>query len=229
LRDGQAGSQDLALERGDVLRIDQLVIDRGDGVLPDELFGGNFRAEIARARAHVAVRQLEPRPGEGVGELVGILQEAPRDFLVSRVDAQGDVGGQHGRRDPLGRVVRMRHGAGAGAILRLPLMRAGRALGQFPFVAEQVLEEVVAPLRGRGGPGDFQAAGDRVAAFAGAKAVLPAQALLLEAGRFRLRPTWDAGPAPWVLPKVWPPAMSATVSSSFIAMRPKVSRISSPP
>src|SRR5262249_58565905 len=32
-------------------------------------------------------------------------------------------------------------------------------------------------------------------------------------------PTLAAGPAPWVLPKVWPPAISATVSSSFIAMR----------
>ena len=39
-------------------------------------------------------------------------------------------------------------------------------------------------------------------------------------------PTLSAGPAPWVLPKVWPPAISATVSSSFIAMRPKVSRMS---
>jgi hypothetical protein len=28
------------------------------------------------------------------------------------------------------------------------------------------------------------------------------------------------------LPKVWPPAISATVSSSFIAMRAKVSRMS---
>ncbi len=81
-----------------------------------------------------------------------------------------------------------RHRAGAGAILRCPLIRSGRALRQFPFVAEQVLEEVVAPLRGRGAPGDFQAAGDRVGALAGAKAVLPAQALLLEAGRFRVRP-----------------------------------------
>ena len=88
----------------------------------------------------------------------------------------------------LRRVVGIRHRAGACAILRLPLMRTGRALRQFPFVAEQVPEEVVAPLRGRGGPGDFQAAGDRVAAFAGAEAALPAQALLLEAGRFRLRP-----------------------------------------
>src|ERR1700721_2204266 len=40
------------------------------------------------------------------------------------------------------------------------------------------------------------------------------------------RPTCEAGAAPWVLPKVWPPAIRATVSSSSIAMRPKVSRIS---
>jgi hypothetical protein len=39
-------------------------------------------------------------------------------------------------------------------------------------------------------------------------------------------PTSFASPAPWVLPKVWPPAISATVSSSFIAMRAKVFRIS---
>ena len=39
-------------------------------------------------------------------------------------------------------------------------------------------------------------------------------------------PTCPASPAPWVLPKVWPPAMSATVSSSVIAIRAKVSRMS---
>lgn len=39
-------------------------------------------------------------------------------------------------------------------------------------------------------------------------------------------PTFDAGPAPCVLPNVWPPAISATVSSSFIAMRANVSRMS---
>ncbi len=43
------------------------------------------------------------------------------------------------------------------------------------------------------------------------------------------RPTCSpAGAAPWHLPKVWPPAVSATVSSSFMAMRPKVSRMSRP-
>src|SRR5690348_5822979 len=39
-------------------------------------------------------------------------------------------------------------------------------------------------------------------------------------------PISDGSPAPWVLPKLWPPAISATVSSSFIAMRAKVSRMS---
>ena len=56
-RDRQAGSQDLLLEGGDVLCINQRVIDGGDGVLPDELFFGDLRAEIACTRAHVAVRQ----------------------------------------------------------------------------------------------------------------------------------------------------------------------------
>ena len=41
-------------------------------------------------------------------------------------------------------------------------------------------------------------------------------------------PTRAASPAPWHLPKVWPPAVRATVSSSFMAMRAKVSRMSRP-
>ena len=188
LGDRQSGCEDLGLQRGDVLLSDQFVIDGGNRVLPDQRLLRNERAEIAHDRAHVAVRQLEPRPGERVRELIRILVEAPRDLFVHRVEPQGEVGGQHGRRVTLRRIVRIRHGAGACAILRLPLMRTGRALGQFPFVAEQVREEVVAPLRRRRGPGDFQAAADRVTAFAGAKAVRPAEALLLDAGRFRLGP-----------------------------------------
>ncbi len=61
-------------------------------------------------------------------------------------------------------------------------MRTGRTLRQLPLVAEQVVEVVVVPLRRVGGPCAFQPAGDRVAAIAAAKAVLPAEALLLEAG-----------------------------------------------
>src|SRR5579871_714903 len=72
-------------------------------------------------------------------------------------------------------------------MLRFPLMRAGRALGQLPLVAEQVPEEVVAPLRRRRGPDDFQAAGDRVATFARAELAPPAEALLLDGSGLRLR------------------------------------------
>src|SRR4029077_14554442 len=80
----------------------------------------------------------------------------------------------------------MRDRVDARTILRRPLVRAGRALRQFPLVAEQVPEEVVAPLRRRGGPGDFHAARDRVAALARAEAVLLAQALVFEVARFGL-------------------------------------------
>ena len=41
-------------------------------------------------------------------------------------------------------------------------------------------------------------------------------------------PTLSSGPAPWPFPKVCPPATRATVSSSFMAILPKVSRISLP-
>src|SRR5271157_4139575 len=64
-------------------------------------------------------------------------------------------------------------------------MRASWALGQFLIVFEQVLEVVVAPFRRRRGPNNFQAAADRVIPFARAKFVLPAEALLLDAGGFR--------------------------------------------
>src|SRR5579872_1663704 len=70
--------------------------------------------------------------------------------------------------------------------LRLPLMRTGRALSQLPLVAKEILEEVVAPLRGRLCPGDFQAAADGVAALAFAKLALPAQALFFNVCRLWL-------------------------------------------
>src|SRR5208283_3026708 len=115
-----------------------------------------------------------------------MLVKAPGNFFVSRVEAQGEVRGQHGGPATLGWIVRIRNRTCAGAILWLPLMRTGWALGQFPFVAEQVGEEVVAPLRRRRGPSHFQAAADRVIPTARAKFVLPAQTLLLDWGGFGL-------------------------------------------
>src|SRR6202011_2632901 len=110
------------------------------------------------------------------------------NLFVSRVEPQGEVRGQHGWRMTLRRIVRVRYRGVACAIFRCPLMRTRPTLRQFPFVAEQVREEVVAPLRRRRGPNDFQAAADRVPAFARSKFALPAEALLLDAGRFRLGP-----------------------------------------
>src|ERR1700739_192318 len=80
----------------------------------------------------------------------------------------------------------IRHSTGACGALRFPLMRTGGAFGQFPFVAEQVREEVVAPLRWRRGPDNFQAAADRVTATATAIGVLPAKPLLLDGSAFGL-------------------------------------------
>ena len=93
----------------------------------------------------------------------GFCHEAARDLLVGRVHAQGHVGRGHHRGVALRRIVRVGHGACAGGVLGLPLVRAGRALRQLPLVAEQGLEVAVVPLDRVRGPGAFEAAGDRVA------------------------------------------------------------------
>ena len=151
--------------------------------MPDQHFGRHVGTEVTDTWSHVTVRQLEPGAGEGVGELVRIFQKTARDFLVGRVCTHRDVAGQHHGRQTLGRIVRVRNGAGTGATLGGPLVRTGRALRQFPFETEQVLEVVVAPLRRCGGPGHFQATGDRVATLAGLETALPAEALGLDTGR----------------------------------------------
>ncbi len=63
-------------------------------------------------------------------------------------------------------------------------MRTGRTLRQFPFVAEQVREEVVAPLRRSRGPNNFQSAPDSVTAMTFAKFILPPETLILDVGAF---------------------------------------------
>ena len=63
------GRKDLGLQSSGVLLGDQWMIHRGNRILPQQLLLRNKRAEIARDRAHVAVRQLEPRLGERISEL----------------------------------------------------------------------------------------------------------------------------------------------------------------
>src|SRR5205823_9530600 len=105
------------------------------------------------------------------------LVEPPRNLFVSWIKAQREIGGQHGGRVTLRRIMCVWNSSCAGAVLRGPLMRTSRALGQFPVVLEQGLEEVVAPLRRRAGPGDFQAAADGVRSKSFAEFIFPPQAL----------------------------------------------------
>ena len=93
----KARVEDFRLEIGDLLLTDQRMVHGRDRVLPDQRLFRNKRAEVADDRTHIAVRQLEPCASEGVGELVRMLVEAPRDLLVRRIKPQREVGRQHRR------------------------------------------------------------------------------------------------------------------------------------
>ena len=177
LRHAQARGEHTRLECGHVPRIDERMIDRGQRVLPDQGLGGHLLAEVTRTRPHVAMGQLEPGAGEGIGESVGVGQKAARDLFVGRVVAQRQIGGEHHRRMALLGVVRIGHRPRARIAFGLPLVRAGRAFGQFPFIAEQGFEIAHVPARGRGLPGAFEATRDRMHADAGAVLAAPTQAL----------------------------------------------------
>src|SRR4029453_14823226 len=81
LRNAQPGVEDRRLERGDVVVVDQLVVDRGDRVLP-QLRLGPPGTQVPRHRSHVAVQQLVPGLREGQRQLVRVLQEVAGDLLV---------------------------------------------------------------------------------------------------------------------------------------------------
>ena len=75
LGNGKSRGENLALEIRDVLLANQLMIDLGNGVLP-QLRLGHQRAEAPRDRPHVAVGQLVPRLGKGVGKRFRVFVEA---------------------------------------------------------------------------------------------------------------------------------------------------------
>ena len=162
------------------------MVDCRDRVLPDEDLGRNLGAEVAVARTHVAVGQLEPRAGEGVGELGRVLHEPACDRLVDRVEAQGEIGGGHHRCVTDARVVRIGDGIRGRAACGLPLLGAGGAVGELPLVAEQGLEVGVVPRGWRRVPGALDATADRVVPIARALGVLPAEAHLLDRCGLRL-------------------------------------------
>ena len=129
--------------------------------------------------------QLVPSPGEGIGELVGVGVEALGNRGIGGVHPQRHVRRGHHRGMTAGGIMGVRH-AGSGLLtLGDPLLCTGRALRQFPFVAEQVVEVVVIPNDRVGGPSTLDAAGDRMDALAAAEGVGPAEALL-----FKRRALW---------------------------------------
>jgi len=162
------------------------VVTFGNRVLPDQLLLRHQRPEVTADGAHVAVGQLEPGLGERIGEFVRVFQEVPGDLFVLGVEAQRQVRSQHGRLALFVRVEGVRHDFRR--VLGFPLVRASRALGQLPLEVEEVLEEVVGPLRRRLAPDDFQPRGDRIGADSALVAAAPAQALILDHRAFRLRP-----------------------------------------
>ena len=115
-----------------------------------------------------------------------MVKPAAGDLLVDRIHPHRDIRGQHRRMGPAG-TEGFGHRVRPATVLGLPLMGSGRTRGQFPFVAVQDFQIAVIPL-GRGvRPDDLKAAGDGVLADSGAEVTLPAQALQLDRGVFRIR------------------------------------------
>ena len=172
---------DRGLERCD--RIGGQRLAGGNAVLPHPVLLGRQRAEVPGDRSHIAVEQLEPGLGEFLGQFLWVVEPTAGDLLVDRVHPHREVGGEH-RRVSLALALGHRHRVGPAVVLRLPLIRAGRTLGQLPLVAVKDLQVAVVPL-GRGmGPDDLQAAGERVVADTGAGvAVGPAEAHLVQRSR----------------------------------------------
>ena len=153
-------------------------------ILPNQIFFRYFRADVPRFWPHIAVGQLEPGTREGFIEGLRIVQEAAGNFLEFRVKTQRQIGDQHGWLAFFRRVERVRHNFRR--IHGFELNCARRATRLHPFVFEQVLEEVIAPL-GRGlRPDNFQPGGDGVSANTGAVRAGPAQALRFNRRRFRV-------------------------------------------
>jgi len=182
LRHREPRVEHLRLELGDILRVDQLVIDGRKRILPEKFLLRGVSAEVARAGPHIAMRKLEPRACECIGEVVRVLLEALGDFTVDRVELQREVCREHDRRMSFRRVVRVGYKPRCLAILGNPLDRPSRTLCMHPLECEQVFEVLCRPGDRVRRPGAFQAAGDGISTLAGAALVCPAHALLLEAG-----------------------------------------------
>ncbi len=133
------------------------------------------------------MRQLEPGAREGFREGLRILVEPLRDLAIGRILDHRHVGIRHDRIAADRRVLDVDGLVFFRDVDGLPLPGAGRALPRFPLVVEEHVEVAVVPAGGVRRPGAFDAARDRVAPATLARGIAPAETLLRDVGRFRIR------------------------------------------
>src|SRR5215470_3755525 len=81
----------------------------------------------------------------------------------------------------------VRNGVCSCTILGEPLVRTGWTLSELPLIVEEILKEVITPLRGSSSPRNFQSAGDGLAGSTAAVGVGPTQPLCLDRCALRFR------------------------------------------
>ena len=140
-------------------------VDRGNRVLPDQRLGRDLRAEVAHDRAHVAVGQLEPRAGEGVRERVLVRQRTAA--RSARRSGRSGARGRWSASSAARRLRRVLSGRGRYPPRRRPSAATGwrpPGSGSAPTRSRTGSGRSCCPsVVGVVGPGDLEAAGDRVA------------------------------------------------------------------
>ncbi len=162
LRCRQPGFKQSGFEGLNVAVIDQCVINRRNGVLPEKLFFGNVRPEVSGKGAHVAMSQLIPGLGESVGKLVGVLEKPLGDFGVGRIFFESQISGVHDGRVGFAFDVSIGDCSGGCAVFWNPHFSTGRGGFQFPVVGIEIHEILMRPLSRSAGPGSFESTGSGV-------------------------------------------------------------------
>ena len=178
--------KDRRLQLGDVCITDGGAALCRHVVLPLLVFARRLRPDVADARTHVTMEELEPRPCECIGQLAGVLVIALRDLEVGRVGDHRHISCRHGRRRLGCTVLNGGHHEAVIDLARLPLIGAGWRLHELPLVAEQRFEVHVVPYGGGGRPCALQPGGDGIGTDARPMRVGPAETLLCEVGTLRL-------------------------------------------
>ncbi len=181
------------------------MIDRRNGILPEEIGCGGFRTQVTGFGAHIPVGQLKPGFGKGLRKLIRMLVVAARDGFVNRVHLHGHIRCCHDRSVPLRGVESVRYRIGSSPTLGNPLPCPRRTFHHFPIIFEQRIEIAVVPLCRRRRPGPFNPAGNGIDADPRLKGALPAQALIYDAGSFWFRTHMGRVASPMAFAKGMPP------------------------